>query len=90
MTAPRIGLATHIATAEHGMIGLALGEQFCNLQFAQRTQKTEILYFIIQILSHIIPEIALKLDGFAVLVINIRPRNGALIRAVFVRQSDVF
>ena len=72
------------------MISLTLGKQRRNLQLTQRTQEAEILNFIDNILSHIIPEIALKLDGLAVLVVDVRPRHSRFIGAVFVRQGDIF
>ena len=71
------------------MVGLALRKQLGNLQLAQRTQKTEILHIVIQILGHIIPEIALKLNGLAVLVVDVRPRNGAFVGAVLIGKRDV-
>ena len=85
MAAPGIRLAAHIAAAEHRMIVLTLRKQLGNLQFAQRSQETEILHVAIQILGHILSEITLKFDGLAVLVVDVRAGHGGLVRAVFVR-----
>ena len=84
MAAPRVGLAADVAAAEHGMVGLALRKQAGDLQLAQRTQETEILHFLVDMLSHIVPEITLKFDGLAVLVVDVGPWHGRLVGAVFV------
>ena len=90
MAAPRVGLAAHVAAAKHGMIGLTLRKQARNLQFVQWSQETEILNLIVQIRGHIVSEIALKLNGFAVLVVDVVAWHSRLIGTVFVGKRNVF
>ena len=89
VAAPRIGFAARVATAKHLVIGLKLGEEIRNLHLTQRTQETEILNVSIDVLSHIFAEIALKLNGFAVLMVDVRAWHRRFVGTRLIRKGDV-